>query len=65
MQTLTRQPLTRLQLDLLKVFDQEMNETDILAIKQLLVQYFANKAIGLADDVWIKNNRAEDDGSGF
>ncbi len=47
-----KQPLTNLQLELLRVFAREMPEQDLLAIRQLLAQYFAEKAMDLADAAW-------------
>lgn len=45
-------PLSNLQLELLTVFSRSVPDEDLLAIKQLLSNYFAQKAANLADDVW-------------
>ena len=47
--------LTNLQLELLKVYARQVSDEDIKAIKKMLAQYFANKAMDLADQAWEKN----------
>ncbi len=56
METLVKQPLTSLQLELLKIFSRDIEESDLLEIKKFLVHYFAAKAMDLADKVWEQNN---------
>ena len=56
MNTVIKQPFTALQLELLKMFSQDVNENELREIKTLLVQYFAKRAIDMADKVWEKNN---------
>lgn len=46
------QPLTNLQLELLKTFSRNVPDEDLLAIQKLLTHYFAQKAASVADDVW-------------
>lgn len=65
MQTIVKQPLTSLQLELLKIFAREIDEFDLIEIKKFLIQYFANKAMNLADQVWDKNNWTEQDENRF
>lgn len=55
METLVKQPLTTLQLELLKIFARDIDESDLLEIKKFLIQFFANKAMDLADKVWEQN----------
>lgn len=45
-------PLSNLQLELLKVFSRPVPDEDLLAIKQLLSDFFAQKAANLANEVW-------------
>lgn len=52
---------TNLQLELLRVFTRQVSDDDIIAIRKMLVQYFAEKAMNLADQVWEKNNWTEQD----
>ena len=58
-------PLTNLQLELLKLFSNPVSNDELLEIKDLLVQYFANKAMDLADEVWEKNSWNEKDEKKF
>ena len=44
--------LTNLQLELLKLFNRELPEEQLLEIKQILTQYFANKATEEMDRLW-------------
>ncbi len=61
MQTLVKQPLTNLQLELLNVFAREVDEKDLIEIKRFLINYFATKAMDMADSVWDKNQWTEKD----
>ena len=61
METIVKQPLTSLQLELLKLFSRDIAETDLLEIKKILIQYFAKKAMDLADKVWEQNKWNEKD----
>lgn len=47
-----RLPLTEPQLDLLKMFSHKVDDADWVAIKRMIVNYFAQKAIEGADQVW-------------
>jgi len=53
-------PLTNLQFELLNLFAQEVKEEDLLAIRQLIANYFANKAMDLADAVWEQEKWTEE-----
>jgi len=46
------QPFSNLQLELLKLYARKVSDRDLLQIKTLLGQYFADKASDLADQVW-------------
>lgn len=45
-------PLTNLQLELVKLFAKEVPEEDLKNIKFLIANYFAEKAMDKADEVW-------------
>lgn len=45
-------PLTNLQLELLQLFSFELPEQDLLEIKRLIAQYFADKAADEMDKLW-------------
>ena len=47
-----QQPFSNLQLELLKLYTRKVSEQDLLEIRKFLAQYFANKAMDLADKVW-------------
>jgi hypothetical protein len=55
------QPLSNLQLELLRTYTRTVSDADVLAIRKLLADYFAKKAMDLADEVWDKNNWTADD----
>jgi len=50
------QPLSNLQLELLKLYARNVSEQDLVQIKLILGQYFADKASDLADKVWEKKS---------
>ena len=54
------QPLSNIQLELLKVFSRPVSDEDLKAIKQLLSNYFAQKAASLADEVWEQEGFTEE-----
>ena len=60
-----KQPMTNLQLELLKLYTRKVSEQDLQSIKQMLAQYFSNKTMDLADKVWEKNNWKDDDAEQF
>lgn len=43
-------------LQLLRTFTHQISDEDVLAIRKMLSDYFAKKAMDLADDAWGKNN---------
>jgi len=47
-------PFTNLQMELLQLYKSDVPEEDLLAIKKLIANYFAAKAIKLADEIWEK-----------
>jgi len=52
--------LTNLQLELLKMFRFPINNTQLLEIKQILAQYFADKVTNEMDKLWQENNWNEE-----
>jgi len=48
--------MSNLQLELLRTFTHQVSDEDVMAIRKMLSDYFAKKAMDLADDVWDKNN---------
>ena len=49
-----RQPLSNLQLTLLKLYATEVPEEDLKAIQRLIAKYFAEKATNLANQDFIE-----------
>ena len=45
-------PLTNGQIELMKLFRTNMSEEELLELKNLLVKFYADKAIALADKIW-------------
>jgi hypothetical protein len=60
MTTALRQPLSNLQLELLEMFTQQVTNEDLLAIKKMLSDYFAKKAIDEADKLWDERAYTQD-----
>jgi hypothetical protein len=54
------QKLTNLQLELLKIFSYKIAENQVIEIKQLLSNYFADKATEEMDRLWEENNWTEE-----
>jgi len=51
-QAMTAQKLTNLQVELIKVFSFDLSEAQVLEIRSLLANYFADKATEEADRLW-------------
>ena len=45
-------PLSNMQLELLKLFTHDLEESDLIALKRLIVKYLSEKVSKLADNVW-------------
>lgn len=56
-----RRPLTNLQLELLKTFSYDLNGEELLDIKAMLANYFAQRAIQKADEAWEEKGRTDKD----
>ena len=52
--------LSNLQLELLKVFSYELSEEQLSEIRNLLANYFAEKASDQMDLLWEQNNWSEE-----
>ena len=51
--------LTNLQQELLKLYAQQVSETDLQNIRTLIGQYFANRLTSLADKAWEEQGLSE------
>jgi hypothetical protein len=47
-----KQPLSNVQLELLKTFSHQLSEIEILELRKVLAQFFAQRAIQIANEVW-------------
>lgn len=53
--------MSNLQLELLRTFTHQISDEDVLVIRKMLSDYFAKKAMDLADNAWQINNWAGKD----
>ena len=53
-------PFSNIQLELLQLFKTDVEDNDLLAIKKLISDYFAGKAISKADEIWDKEKWDEE-----
>jgi hypothetical protein len=56
-----KQPLSNVQLELLKVFAHHVSDNDLLDLRQVLAEFFSQKAVAAADVAWDKNGWSETD----
>lgn len=61
MQQTLSSPLTPLQLEILQFFAQNPSEEDLKAIKLLIANYYAEKAVDMADQIWKENGWTAED----
>ncbi len=47
-------PLSNIQLELLKLYQNEVSDEDLLAINDMIIKYFADKMQNTADNIWQK-----------
>lgn len=57
----TQPPLTNLQLELLKLYANQLPEEQLLEIKMLLGKYFAQKATEAMEKTWQEQHLTPDD----
>lgn len=55
-----KQPLNALQLELLELFAREVSNQDLMAIKHMVSNFFAQKAIDEADAIWEEKGHTDD-----
>jgi hypothetical protein len=54
------QPFSNLQLELLKLYADNISEADLKAIQRLIARYFAEKGMDIADEEWEKKSYDSD-----
>ncbi|MBK9460874.1 MAG: hypothetical protein IPN94_15945 [Sphingobacteriales bacterium] len=47
-----KQPLTNVQLELLKTFSHQLTDNDLLELRKILAAFFAQRLIEQANQVW-------------
>jgi hypothetical protein len=47
--------LTNLQLELIKLFNYNLSDAELLEVKDILAQHFAQRAIDEMDELWEQN----------
>jgi hypothetical protein len=55
------QPLTNLQLELLKLYSTNLDQKDLVEIKRILANYFVQRAIKEADKIWEEKGLSNED----
>ena len=53
-------PLTKLQIELLKIYSFDINDEQLIEIKNMLSSYFADKASDEMDKLWDKKGWTND-----
>ncbi len=61
MSELSNYPLSNIQLELLQLFSRDLEERDIIEIKQLIVNYLSSKLNKQTTKVWDEKNLTDDD----
>lgn len=61
MQSSLKQPFNNAQLELLKVFSHNLPENELLALKKIIANFFAEKLIQQVDKKWDEMNWSDQD----
>ncbi|MCP9765902.1 hypothetical protein [Lacihabitans soyangensis] len=61
MQSSLKQPFNNAQLELLKVFSHNLPENELMALKKIISNFFAEKLIQQADKKWDEMNWSDQD----
>ncbi len=56
-----QKPLTNLQLELLKLYSIPLSESELLEVKRVLAQHFANRLTRHVDNVWQEEGLTKND----
>ena len=54
-------PFSNLQIELLKLYAHQVDERDLVQIKELIGQYFAKRLSAMADETWTRNGWTDQD----
>lgn len=55
MENTISQPLTNVQIELLKVFSHKLHDNEILELRKQLTVFFAKRLVNEADNAWNEN----------
>ncbi len=55
------QPFSNVQMELLKVFSYNLENNELLELKEVIANYFAQRAIKAANKVWDEKGWTDDD----
>ena len=61
MQPSIQQPLTNVQLELLKAFAHQLSENELVEFKKTIANFFAQRLIQQADRVWDEKKWGDED----
>jgi hypothetical protein len=53
--------LNKAQVEFLHLFERNVSDEDLIALKRIISRYFAEKAIQIADKVWEEKGYTEED----
>lgn len=56
-----KMPLSNVQLEILSLFNRNLEESELLEIKRLLIKFLAQKAARLANQVWAEKKWTAED----
>jgi len=51
-----KQPLSNVQVELLKIFSTNITEPELIELKDIIAQFYAKKSIELANEAWEEKN---------
>ncbi|MEA5428510.1 hypothetical protein [Arcicella lustrica] len=60
MMTVNQKPFSNIQMELLNLYAMDIEEEDLLKIKNYLAQFFMQKAIDEADKIWEENTYSDE-----
>jgi hypothetical protein len=59
--TQTLFPLSNVQIELLQLYTTDLSETELIELKALLAQFYADKSISLANQIWEEKGLTDED----
>ena len=54
-------PLSNVQVELMKLFNTNLSDSELVELKDLLARFYADKAIDKADKIWDKKELSDKD----